>query len=614
MHWHMPHSAVVFLAAYAAQAPVAATPCAVNKSQDALFGRSLNVSPRQHAHLDDSMLGKLAHLAISGRASSLAPAFARLHSPSSPPAASSFFHQFYRRRTPDDTASLRTDRLQVRRQAISNDNKQMETVDASSSATVRVPTDWAKALGVQDDSFKIEGNTVICVGLDIKGAVQDARRNRTFRGDGIQQEKWGILDSLAELERLCDTAGLTVIGNDYQMVQEPNAKYLIGTGKMQEIAKKVQFLGAETVVFDEELSPAQQRNLQDAIGAKVLDRTMLILKIFEQRAQTHEAKLQVALAQMQYMLPRLKTFMTTGAGMDAKGGSSGGGKFLKGIGESQLEADQRYYRKKISSIQAQLDRVRAARTLHREARKKRGHMPLVALVGYTNAGKSSMLNKLCARSDCTQAAYADDLLFATLDPTMRRLRLPGGREVLVADTVGFIQKLPTKLIPAFRSTLEVCQDADIILHVVDWSSPHSLQQSWSVLELLDEEGLNETPQILALNKADAVMSSGGPIPPVGLWLDSHEHIRPRYAVDLSATTGHNVQNLLAAIEVVLASLSVKVDCILPYSASNLRALIHKVGTIISEEYMDVGCNISALVPRSLANRLGSVEPQSVENF
>ena len=261
-------------------------------------------------------------------------------------------------------------------------------------------------------------------------------------GVDIKQDKyktlensWEVKESLEELARLCATAELDVVGRDFQNMQHPNPSTFIGKGKVEELVLEVKRLGVGCVVFDDELTPGQGRNLQRALEGEVqvIDRTMLILQIFSQRARTKEAMLQVQAAQLEYMMPRLQTYLTTGAGMDSKGGASsgGGGQFLKGAGESQLEMDKRLFRNQLQSIKAQMDEIATQRAISREKRRDRDDLPKVAIVGYTNAGKSTLLNRLCSSDE----VYADDLLFATLDPTTRRVALPGGKEVLVADTL-----------------------------------------------------------------------------------------------------------------------------------------------------------------------------------
>lgn len=314
------------------------------------------------------------------------------------------------------------------------------------------------------------------------------------------QDSWTVDDSLDELQRLCETAGLEVRGREYQSMQHPTPRSFIGRGKLEALVETVASLRVRTVIFDEELSPGQGRNIQRALDAnggtlttQVLDRTSLILFIFEQRARTREAKLQVSAAQLKYMLPRLTTFLTTGAGMDAKGGSTGGGggENLKGAGETQLELDRRVFRKQLRSVETELATVQAQRDLYRSKRRESDSMPLVAVVGYTNAGKSTLVNKLVG----SQEVYADDMLFATLDPTTRRLALPGGKEILISDTVGFIQKLPTKLIASFRATLDELADSAVVLHVVDASSPLATQQVRSVHKIIAELEADGIPQV-----------------------------------------------------------------------------------------------------------------------
>ena len=365
---------------------------------------------------------------------------------------------------------------------------------------------------------------------------------------------WTIDDSLDELQRLCETAGLEVLDRQYQSMQNPSPSTFIGPGKLDEVAAKCKALRVKTLVFDDELSPAQGRNIAEALGdgAQVIDRTMLILFIFAQRARTREAKLQVAAAQYKYMLPRLTTFLSVGAGLDAKGGavSGGGGQYLKGSGESQLEVDRRLFRKQLSRIEEQINEVQMQRDAYREKRKQRDMLPVVAIVGYTNAGKSTLLNALVGSKE----VYADDLLFATLDPTTRKLCLPGGREVLISDTVGFIQKLPTKLVASFRATLDELQDAALVVHVVDASSPLASQQVKSVQGIIHDLDAHKTPQILVLNKADAVAADpeASQRARSTSWESLHEALTPSHVVATSAADGRGLDKLKAALEAALA--------------------------------------------------------------
>ena len=423
------------------------------------------------------------------------------------------------------------------------------------------------------------------------------------------QDSWTVEDSLDELQRLGETADLEILGREYQTMQHPSASTFIGPGKLAELTETVESMRIKTVIFDDELSPGQERNIQQAFGreVQVIDRTMLILFIFAQRARTREAKLQVAAAQMKYMLPRLTTFLTTGAGMDAKGGGGAGGTGgaggggLKGSGETQLEVDRRLFRKQLGRIEASIEEVQAQRDAYREKRRERDQLPVVAIVGYTNAGKSTLLNALVGKSE----VYADDMLFATLDPTTRRLSLPGGKEVLFSDTVGFIQKLPTKLIASFRATLDELTDATLVVHVVDASSPLAIQQIRSVQGIIMELEAQGTPQILVLNKADAVAASptASKAARETDWSALHETITPSHIVATSARDGRGLDKLLTAVEAALLATCSKVDCVLPYAEAALLAEVHKTGTITTEEYVDIGTHIVAYVPSSLRNRL-----------
>uniref|UniRef100_A0A7S4H8F6 Hflx-type G domain-containing protein n=1 Tax=Guillardia theta TaxID=55529 RepID=A0A7S4H8F6_GUITH len=432
-----------------------------------------------------------------------------------------------------------------------------------------------------------KGDRAYIVGADIK-----RNRYKTL------ESSWEVDDSLDELQRLCETAGLVVLGREFQSMQNPSPSTFIGAGKVEALAKTVKTLEIDVVVFDDELSPAQGRNIQTILGedVRVLDRTMLILQIFAQRARTREAKLQVQAAQMKYMMPRLQYFMTEGAGMEARGGGGGGGKNLKGMGESQIEADKRLFRKQLQNVEKEMEEVKQQREVYRTKRRERDNLPIIAIVGYTNAGKSTMLNKLCG----SEEVYADDLLFATLDPTTRKLRLPGGKEVLVSDTVGFIQKLPTKLVSSFRATLEEIEDASLILHVVDAASPLAQQQIWSVQNIIEELMLEDTPQILVLNKMDACDKEKIESP---AWLRIHERVIPECTVATSAKSGDGLAELLDIVEEALLQLSVMIECLLPYSASDLLAEIHKVGTIIQEDFQESGTRVVAYVPPSLRNKL-----------
>jgi len=300
-------------------------------------------------------------------------------------------------------------------------------------------------------------------------------------------------DSLAELEQLANAAGASVVGRTTQQLPSPDRSYYVGKGKLQELINLKGDLSFDVAIFDDELSPLQQRNLEDSLSIKVIDRAALILDIFARRARTHEGRLQVALAQHQYLLPRL-------AGQWSHLERLGGGIGTRGPGESQLETDRRIIRQKIQRLKKQTDEVSKQRSLYRRKRQKSG-IPIVALVGYTSAGKSTLLNALCQADVFTEAG-----LFATLDPTTRRFTLPDHSPVLFTDTVGFIRKLPPDIIDAFKATLEELSEASLLLHVVDLSSSDAAEQCRTVEGILTDLGLSDKPRITVLNKIDRLLS------------------------------------------------------------------------------------------------------------
>jgi len=303
-------------------------------------------------------------------------------------------------------------------------------------------------------------------------------------------------ESLNELAELARTAGAEVVARFTQRLDHPNPATYIGSGKVQEIVEAIREHGANVVIFDDELSPSQQRNLEKALGVKVIDRTALILDIFATRAQTREGRLQVELAQHQYLLPRLAGQWSHLERMEGAIGT-------RGPGETQIETDRRLIRNRIAKIRRDLEEVRTQRQLYRR-RRARNNVPVVALVGYTNAGKSTLMRALSGAD-----VLAEDKLFATLDPVTRRISLPSGEIVLLTDTVGFIQKLPTQLVAAFRATLEELEDADLLLHVVDISHPNAYQHVQTVEATLRELGVDRKPQLLALNKVDLLRHEDG---------------------------------------------------------------------------------------------------------
>ncbi|GIW17716.1 MAG: GTPase HflX [Tepidiforma sp.] len=303
-------------------------------------------------------------------------------------------------------------------------------------------------------------------------------------------------ESLNELAELARTAGAEVVARFTQRLDHPNPATYIGTGKVQEVTEAVRQRGANVVIFDDELSPSQQRNLEKALGVKVIDRTALILDIFATRARTREGRLQVELAQHQYLLPRLAGQWSHLERMEGAIGT-------RGPGETQIETDRRLIRNRIAKIRRDLEEVRTQRELYRR-RRARNNVPVVALVGYTNAGKSTLMRALSGAD-----VLAEDKLFATLDPVTRRISLPSGEVVLLTDTVGFIQKLPTGLVAAFRATLEELEDADLLLHVVDIAHPNAYQHVQTVEATLRDLGVHEKPQLIALNKVDLLRHEDG---------------------------------------------------------------------------------------------------------
>jgi GTP-binding protein HflX len=387
----------------------------------------------------------------------------------------------------------------------------------------------------------------------------------------------------SELRSLAETAGLEVVGATSQVVRRQRPATLIGSGKVSEVRELARQSHAHVVIFDDALSPAQQRNLERAVGIKVLDRQQLILDIFANRAHTNEGKLQVELAQLQYLLPRLTRHWTHLSRL-------GGGVGTRGPGETQLEVDRRRARERIAHLRRRLRDVERTRRLHR--RERQGvPFPCVALVGYTNSGKSTLMNAL------THASVAvEDKLFATLDPTVRRLRLPGGENAMLIDTVGFINKLPPELIEAFKSTLEEIRTADLLLHVVDASNPHAADQVRAVDAVLAEIHAEDRPTILVLNKID-LCAEGEPLPP------DLSRRNEGAVVSISARTGANLPALREAMSAALAGPKERVHCTVPLGDTALYGWLHKVGRIVHEEYHDQVVELTALLPPKAAGQL-----------
>ncbi|XWX05046.1 GTPase HflX [Aggregatilineales bacterium SYSU G02658] len=414
-----------------------------------------------------------------------------------------------------------------------------------------------------------EAELALLVGASVKGTV-------LLRG---------MSDSLDELERLAETAGIRVVGRLTQQVNHIDPSTFVGSGKVKEIQEKLLETGAKVVIFDDELSPRHQRELSKHFGneVKLLDRSALILDIFAQHARTREGALQVELAQYEYRLPRLTRQWThlarQGGGGAARGGNGGVG--LRGPGETQLEVDKREIGMRIAHLKTELEQVRRHRSLHRAQRRKSG-IPVAAIVGYTNAGKSTLLNALSAAN-----IYVADQLFATLDPTTRRIRLPSGREILITDTVGFIQKLPATLVAAFRATLEEIVEADILLHVVDMSDPHAEANIEAVEDTLAEIDMPRVPRVLVWNKADRVST------PPQIELDSKTY---KQSVMISAQNKTGLETLLETIEDVLNSANQRMQLLIPFQRGDLLTHLFQVGTVHTHQPTEHGTLIEVTLP------------------
>ena len=395
-------------------------------------------------------------------------------------------------------------------------------------------------------------------------------------------------DSLTELALLSDTAGLDVVGELTQKLSRPHVQTYIGPGKVEELKMLAEDSLTQVVIFDDELSPRHQRELEKSLGAnmRVLDRTALILDIFAQHANTSEGMLQVELAQYEYYLPRLTrqwTHLARQAGGGAgRGGTGGVG--LRGPGETQLEVDRRQIRNRIANLKKQIEKVRAHRERYR-AQRKRARLPTVALVGYTNAGKSTLLNRL-AKAD----VYVADQLFATLDPTTRRVELPGGYQALFTDTVGFIQKLPTTLVAAFHATLEEITEADLLLHLVDISHPNALNQFEVVQQTLNEIGAGHIPSITALNKIDRLKQP-----------EQAMEILQSYpkAVAISGLEGSGLPELLRLIQQELFEAYTPIEVHLPYQQGALISMFHDMGRVEFIEHKRGGVHLQGRIPGRL---------------
>ncbi|MFD0772859.1 GTPase HflX [Streptomonospora algeriensis] len=421
---------------------------------------------------------------------------------------------------------------------------------------------------VEQRSLRLE--RVVLMGVWTSGTQQDAD------------------NSLTELKHLAETAGAAVLEGVTQRRRKPDPATYIGRGKAEELREVVESTGADTLVCDGELGPGQLRQLEDIVKVKVIDRTALILDIFAQHARSREGKAQVELAQLSYLLPRLRGWGTTlsrQAGGRAGGGNGGVG--LRGPGETKIEIDRRRINARMAKLRRQLAHMVTSRDVKRDKRQTR-QVPAVSIAGYTNAGKSSLLNRLT-----NAGVLVENELFATLDPTVRQARTPDGRAFTLSDTVGFVRHLPHELVEAFRSTLEEVADADLILHVVDAAHPDPEQQLSSVREVFAEIGAGDVPEVVVLNKTDAADP---------LVLKQLQAKEPQ-AVEVSARTGAGVEDLVAAVAGALPDLDREVRVMLPYNRGDLVSRVYEEGRIVEQEHTGEGTRLHAFVPDLLAGKL-----------
>jgi GTP-binding protein HflX len=453
-----------------------------------------------------------------------------------------------------------------------------DQIDRSERASLRrvagLSTELQDVTEVEYRQLRLE--RVVLVGVWTEGTADDSE------------------NSLAELAALAETAGAVVLDGVIQRRDKPDPATYIGSGKAEQLSDIVLESGADTVVCDGELSPGQLIHLEDVVKVKVVDRTALILDIFAQHAKSREGKAQVSLAQMQYMLPRLRGWgQSLSRQMGGGGsGSSGGGMATRGPGETKIETDRRRIREKMAKLRREIAQMKTGRDLKRRERR-RNKVPSVAIAGYTNAGKSSLLNRLTGAG-----VLVENALFATLDPTVRRAETPSGLLYTLADTVGFVRHLPHHLVEAFRSTMEEVADADLILHVVDGAHRAPEEQLAAVREVLRDVGAHDVPEIVVINKADAA-------DPLTLQRLLRQE---KQAIVVSARTGRGVDELLEVIDERLPRPAVEIEALVPYTEGALVARAHAEGEVLSEEHTGEGTLLRARVHDRLAADLGPYAP------
>ncbi|GAA2816656.1 GTPase HflX [Streptomyces showdoensis] len=475
------------------------------------------------------------------------------------------------------TESLRADALMEEDVAWSHEidgERDGDQFDRSERAALRrvagLSTELEDVTEVEYRQLRLE--RVVLVGVWTSGTVQDAE------------------NSLAELAALAETAGALVLDGVIQRRDKPDPATFIGSGKARELRDIVLETGADTVVCDGELSPGQLIALEDVVKVKVVDRTALILDIFAQHAKSREGKAQVALAQMQYMLPRLRGW---GQSLSRQmGGGGGGGMATRGPGETKIETDRRRIREKMAKMRREIAEMKTGRDIKRQERR-RNKIPSVAIAGYTNAGKSSLLNRLTGAG-----VLVENALFATLDPTVRRAETPTGRVYTLADTVGFVRHLPHHLVEAFRSTMEEVGDSDLILHVVDGSHPAPEEQLAAVREVFRDVGAVNVPEIVVINKADAADP---------LVLQRLLRVE-KHSIAVSARSGEGMEQLLALLESELPRPQVEIEVLVPYTEGGLVSRVHAEGEVLSEEHTPEGTLLKARVHEELAALLAPYVP------